>query len=93
MLDTDLLAHLMSGKRRKKETKPSSKGYALVRTSEGIERENLTTGITDLVGSYQGNVGSTRRSKKGRTTRLPNGRRYYVHGEGSDVVAYLAKVS
>jgi len=32
----------------------------------------------DLVGSFHGNVGSTRRSTNGRTYRAPNGSRRYL---------------
>lgn len=83
MVSTELIRDLMEGKKKQGKTKK----FALVRTDNGLEFENLSKSTTAKVGSYQGNVGSARRSRKGRTYRAPNGSRYYVPGE-LDVVAY-----
>lgn len=41
------------------------------------------------VGSYQGRAGSIRRSAKGRTRRMPDGKRKYIIEAGTtEVVAY-----
>lgn len=47
------------------------------------------------LGTFQGKVGSIRRSRKGASRRMPNGRRYYqahdYDANKQDVVAYSLK--
>jgi hypothetical protein len=45
------------------------------------------------LGSFQGKVGSIRRSAKGRTRRMPDGSRRYFepYMEGKEVIAYKLK--
>lgn len=50
------------------------------------------TASTSLVGGFTGKSGGIRRTRKGRTRRLANGRRDYLPGPGEPtVVAYMAK--
>jgi hypothetical protein len=63
-------------------------GYAIVRDPKnGLVRESLASKSSDYVGAHQGNVGSIRRSRKGASRRMANGRRFYVAGS-PEVVAY-----
>jgi hypothetical protein len=52
------------------------------------------TGASELIGTMQGNVGTPKRSRKGRTYHAPNGsRRYEVVGyqviTGEEVTCYM----
>lgn len=58
-------------------------------SNDALVRINGTPSTT-LVGGHTGKAGGIRRTRKGRTRRLANGRRDYLPGEDM-VVAYLAK--
>lgn len=80
-MDRKLIEALMSGRKIKKQ----AQRFALIRTQEGIER----TSLTNLeVGQYEGKVGTTRRSRKGRTYKSPNGSRRYQPNWENEVIAY-----
>jgi hypothetical protein len=81
-LSPEKLKELLSGPRNKK---PAQQGYALIRTENGLERVSLAN---LEVGGFIGNVGSTRRNRKGRQYRLPNGRRHYAPNWEVEVIAY-----
>jgi hypothetical protein len=53
---------------------------AYVITNAGVKRR-WQKGDHLLIGTMQGNVGSPKRSRKGRTYHAPNGSRFYQHGE------------
>lgn len=80
----------------KASRRKASKGRAFVRGNDGIESVVITKmGDFDL-GKHVGKVGSMRRSRKGQSRRMPNGRRSYQPRDydtnGVEVVAYsLAK--
>jgi hypothetical protein len=60
-------------------------------TGQGNQRYCDSDGViqfgkpsADVVGKFEGKQGTVRRSRKGRTTRLPNGtRKYYPGGDGT----------
>jgi hypothetical protein len=81
-MDEKLLLMLANPQRRRKVP---SKGYALVRSDDGLERVSLK-GLE--VGHFDSKVGTPRRSRKGRTYHAPNGYANYVPYGGSEVVAY-----
>lgn len=85
-MDSELIKLLLAGPVRKSST--GRKGYALVKTSSGLERVPLK-GLN--LGCFEGKQGSIRRSRKGRTTIMPNGfARYVPYGNPDNVVAYKA---
>jgi hypothetical protein len=66
----------------------AKRGYAIVRREGQLEKVSLDE---VEIASFQGNAGTLRRSKKGRTYRLANGRRYFPGIWKDEVVAYLSK--
>jgi hypothetical protein len=80
-ISTDLVKQLMA----KKVSKPAK--WAMLRNESGLEIVAVNKSTTVRVGSFQGNVGSIARSRRGRTYRKPNGERYYLQGS-EDIVAY-----
>lgn len=88
-LDNTLIAALMSGKPAKKREPNYSKGFAMIRTESGLDKVPITPEIRAAIGKFEGKQGSIRRSKKGRTSIRPNGRRYYVPSYSEvEVVGY-----
>lgn len=86
-LPAEVVTALLSGAKKKPST-GNGLQYALVRNMEGqLERVSLKN--LD-VGHFEGRAGSIRRSRKGATRRLANGRRYYVQGD-CIILAYLNK--
>lgn len=82
-LDPKLIKALMSGR---KITKKAQR-FALIRTEDGIEKvplKNLEPG------EFHGKVGTTRRSRKGRTYKAPNGSRKFQPNWEQEVVAYTS---
>ncbi len=75
---------LFAPKPRKLRT---SKRYMVTNTSEGLVREPFAT---SEIAHYEGKVGTVRRSRKGKTQRQANGRRFYVPNFDKEVVAYKA---
>ena len=81
-LSSEIVKDLMT----KKVSKPRK--WALLRNESGtLEMVSVSKSTTERVGSFQGNVGSMARSRKGRSYRKPNGERYYLQGS-QDVIAY-----
>ena len=80
-ISTDLVKQLMA----KKVSKPAK--WAMLRNESGLEIVAVNKSTTVRVGSFQGNVGSIARSRRGRTYRKPNGERYYLQGS-EDIIAY-----
>lgn len=82
MLDQVTIQSLYASKASKpKQRKPLGK----VLTSEGWQTVYKKTDYD--YGAFEGRVGSIRRSRKGATRRLANGRRYYINVT-NEVVAY-----
>jgi hypothetical protein len=78
-MDNELLAHLMSGKAK---AKPLT-SYAILRNGDKVALSSVN------VGSFDSKQGSVRRSKKGRTSIMPNGyARYCPSFDENDVVMY-----
>lgn len=75
----------MRGPVRKNST--GSKGYALVKREGDLVKVSLNE--VEL-GGFQGKQGTTKRSRKGRTSIRPNGSRFYAPYGKSEVVAYKA---
>jgi hypothetical protein len=75
---TDLLAN---GGYRTKRAKP--KKYGITFDSATNAMHIIANPKAAEKGGFSGKVGSTRRSRKGRTYREPNGKRYY---EGLDSI-------
>lgn len=93
MIDKETLRMLMlpKDKRPKKKKAPNyKKGFALVRTEQGLEKVPLSQ-VSYSIGKFEGKQGTTKRSSKGRTSILPNGKRYYNGLLERDIVAYLSK--
>lgn len=85
-MDLTLIEELMKGPDSNKGATVNGRKYL------NYEVEYVTTTrskFSDLVGAFQGNVGSPRRSRKGRTYHAPNGRRFYVR-DSEEVLAYRA---
>lgn len=86
MLDEAQVADLYASKQDKR--KPAKgKGYVLLNTGDGIERQTIQRMGDYDFGSFEGKVGSIRRSRKGATRRVPNGSRKYVRMT-NEVIAY-----
>jgi hypothetical protein len=81
MLDNELLATLLAGKRVKKAPTVSKTDFAILRDGSRVNRKDVDTGV------FYGKQGSARRSRKGRTYRAPNGFNIYIHGD-DNVLAY-----
>jgi hypothetical protein len=90
MLSEDQLAAIYEPRTGKRK----NLGTVFVRTSEGLESRKIRKMGDHEFGEHIGNVGTMRRSSKGRTYRMPNGSRKYAgtwwHGE-HEVVAYKLK--
>jgi len=93
MIDQELIDTLYATRTGKNS--PRSLGKVFQRGENG-ELASFT-GIAKMgdhdFGSFQGKVGSVRRSAKGRTRRMPNGRRKHEFGWWLDdrVLAYKLK--
>lgn len=75
-----------SNKPRTGQPKPDSYiGKAYVRSEGGLKEVSLNS---VEIGSFVGKAGSLRRSRKGRTYRLANGRRTYQAPWKDPVVSY-----
>jgi len=88
--NADILA-LMTPRARRTTTNLEAAAMAkfmLVKTAQGtIEAQAFKTAE---ISKFEGKVGTVRRSRKGRTRRNANGRRYYVRNFDLDIVAYKA---
>ena len=102
MLSEATIAELFASRDKRKQVKllasktKTSKGRALVRNSEGQLEWVLIEKMGDFdLGKHVGNVGTMRRSRKGASRRMPNGKRYYQPHDfdtnGTEVVAYKLK--
>lgn len=94
MLSEDQLAVIYATKESRRR-KPEGKGTVFVRSEEGLNTAVIKRmGDWDL-GTHVGNVGTTKRSRKGRTYKAPNGvRKYQPHDYdrgAPTVVAYKLK--
>ena len=91
-METELIAQLMLGKKAPKtpKTPNMSKGFVILRDTENdcLTKEAITPETRASLGKYEGRAGSIRRSRKGRTRRMPNGRRFYNGITDHEVVAY-----
>lgn len=93
MLDRATLDAIFATKASRKR-KPQGKGKAFVRGEDGLTSQVIMRMGDVNLGKFEGNVGSVKRSRKGRTYHAPNGRRFYnpLHESGDDqVVAYKLK--
>jgi len=94
MLDQELIDTLYATRTGKNS--PRAKGKVFERKPGELA---TWTGIAKMgdhdFGSFEGKVGSVRRSTKGRSRRMPNGRRKYVQNwfEETTVIAYKLKSS
>lgn len=83
-MERQLIELLISGRRKPRAAQVG--GYALVRAENGLEKVALAK---LEVGQFEGKQGTPRRSRKGRTYRAPNGRRFMAHQwEKPEVVLY-----
>jgi len=73
-------------KRRKRRA-----NFVVIRDGEQLFTEPRSYVKAEQLQSFVGNVGSQRRSAKGRVYRLPNGWRKFDGYKKPDVVAYLAR--
>lgn len=94
MLSEAQLDAVFATKEQRKQ-RGKGKGSAFVRTPEGLVTETIKKmGDFDL-GKHVGNVGTMKRSRKGRTYHAPNGRRSYQPHDydtnRQEVVAYSLK--
>lgn len=92
MLSQAKIADLFADKRKQRK---AGKGKVFIRNEHGLVTEIITKmGDYDL-GQHVGKVGSMRRSRKGASRRMPNGRRYYqphdYDKDSQEVVAYSLK--
>lgn len=97
LADINSLLAVTSDKKARLENKGPTvlsglgKRWVMIRTGPGeLIKRAWQKGDHELIGAYEGKVGSMKRSSKGRSSRLPNGRRYYVNNYDVDVVAYKA---
>lgn len=65
-----------------------TKGFALVRSDAGIEKHTLTKEVNSSLGRFDSKQGSIKRSRKGRTSIMPNGYARYNSITELDVIAY-----
>lgn len=96
MLSEATIADLFASRSAKKQSKAVGKGRAIIRNSEGTLETVTIKKMGDFdLGKHVGKVGSIRRSRKGASRRLPNGKRYYQHHDydanAQEVVAYSLK--
>jgi hypothetical protein len=92
MLDQDLIDTLYATRTGVKS--PRALGKVITRNAPGdLEVSGIAKMGDHDFGSFQGKVGTMRRSTKGRSRRMPNGSRRYVHNwfESNTVVAYKLK--
>jgi hypothetical protein len=84
-MDQALINALLNPKPRKakKEVKPN----ALIRTESGVEQAFLKP---SEFGEFRGKLGSTKRSRKGRSYRAANGSVKYEPNWETEVIAYKA---
>lgn len=90
-MELDLLAQLMLPKEKRPKKVPAldfTKGFALVRTDAGIEKQTLSKEVKASLGRFDSKQGSIKRSRKGRTSIRPNGYARYNAITELDVIAY-----
>ena len=95
MLSQAKIAELFADKKTKREQRKAGKGKVFIRNEHGLVTEIITKmGDYDL-GQHVGKVGTMRRSRKGASRRMPNGKRSYqphdYDADGTEVVAYSLK--
>jgi hypothetical protein len=93
MNNEDLLALLAVTSDKKAKPPKALKRWVMYAGSS--EKHPWPKGASELIGTFQGNVGTTVRSRKGRTYHAPNGsRKYQVIGyqviNGETITAYKA---
>jgi hypothetical protein len=78
---------------RENRSQTSSKGFVLVRKNGELTRVGIARMSDHDFGDFVGKVGSIRRTTKGRSRRLANGRRKYASPRyaTNEVIAYLVK--
>lgn len=90
-MDKDLIAKLMLGKKAPKTPKAPSmaKGFIILRDeNDCLTKEAITPETRASIGKFEGRAGSIKRSRKGRTSRMANGRRFYNGITEHEIVAY-----
>ena len=86
MLD---LAQIQAVRAHAKKSSTGLRKFAWVRGEDGqLVKVALATVAAAELGSFQGRAGSLRRSRKGATRRLANGRRNYIAPWNGRVVSY-----
>jgi hypothetical protein len=88
-MEKDLLQALLSGKRIKPKLVEATKEYALIREADGKVKRVLLADVKGGVGEFDSKLGSTKRSRKGRTYRAANGYARYAANHETEVIAYL----
>lgn len=97
MLSEDKIAELYAPRSDKPRTGSKGikqgKGFVMVRNEGELEKQTITKMGDHDFGSFVGKVGSMRRSSKGASRRMPNGRRKYESGWWLEdrVIAYKLK--
>lgn len=91
MISQAKLQALFAAKAKKGQKANLGKVLVLGENGHGVWHTIEKMSDYDL-GKFEGKVGTTRRSSKGRTVRMPNGSRKYIapRGEGR-VIAYKLK--
>jgi hypothetical protein len=87
-MDKDLIQALLSGKRIKPKLVEATKEYALIRDGSQVKRV-LLADVKGGVGEFDSKLGSTKRSRKGRTYRAANGYARYAANHETEVICYL----
>lgn len=87
MADQALMISLYA---RRKANRNSPDNKVLIRSSGNLEMSDGAGLTSEDYGSFTGKQGTMRRSRKGRTTRMPNGSRRYIStwAPENEVVAY-----
>ena len=88
-MNAEMIARLMNPPKRKREV--TSKAWAIMSNGEKVSLEGKMATIM----RFEGKAGTSRRSSKGRTYRMPNGSRRYVDTawieDSPEIVAYVVK--
>lgn len=82
-MDRQLIEALMGGRRIQKKAQASA--FALIRTENGVEKVSLK----DLeTGHFDSKLGTTKRSRKGRTYKAANGYTKFAPNWDTEVIAH-----
>jgi len=91
-LDNESLALLGAGRRAKVAKLAKPRKATMAGRGKGFDGEVWRTLKAGEVEAFHGKAGSIRRTRKGRTRRLPNGRRWYpAWTDTEQVIAYFPK--